>query len=212
MIETWSQWLTWTKLKQPGKELQKQKAQLFAIFKELKDLDGVPQDPGYHPEGDVWTHTCLVCDAAAMIAERESLNENERLTLVLAALCHDLGKAKSTFYDRGRWRSPKHDQLGARIAAIFLEKINCPPDLALEICALVREHIFFAGLTVVSQRVARRLLIRLAPASFDCLMLLIEADMGGRDPRAPAMPVILGAVRQHVEDIQRMQEDKLVRS
>jgi tRNA nucleotidyltransferase (CCA-adding enzyme) len=34
---------------------------------ELAALVGCPQDPAWHPEGDVWTHTMMVLDAAAGI-------------------------------------------------------------------------------------------------------------------------------------------------
>ena len=36
-------------------------------FPELKALIGVPQDPKWHPEGDVWTHTLMVLDEAARL-------------------------------------------------------------------------------------------------------------------------------------------------
>ncbi len=42
-------------------------------FPEIARLTGVPQDPGWHPEGDVGTHTMLVVDAAARISAREKL-------------------------------------------------------------------------------------------------------------------------------------------
>jgi len=35
------------------------------FFPELDALRGVPQDPEWHPEGDVWVHTLMVLDAAA---------------------------------------------------------------------------------------------------------------------------------------------------
>ncbi len=65
-------------------------------FPEIGALDGVPQDPGWHPEGDVDTHTMLVVDAAARVAKREGLEGDERAVLLFAALCHDFAKATTT--------------------------------------------------------------------------------------------------------------------
>ena len=40
------------------------------FFPELDALRGVPQDPEWHPEGDVWVHTLMVLDAAAALRGR----------------------------------------------------------------------------------------------------------------------------------------------
>ena len=45
----------------------KQMDQLDLWFPELRDLIGVPQDPIYHPEGDVFEHTMLALDSAARL-------------------------------------------------------------------------------------------------------------------------------------------------
>jgi len=52
----------------------------------------VPQDPEWHPEGNVWRHTLLVCDAAAGIAGKEQLLQTDVIVLLLSSLCHDVGK------------------------------------------------------------------------------------------------------------------------
>src|SRR5665213_940159 len=69
-------------------------------FPEIGRLAGVPQDPGWHPEGDVGTHTMFVVDAAARIAFREDAREkfegDDRAVLIFAALCHDFAKATTT--------------------------------------------------------------------------------------------------------------------
>ena len=72
--------------------------QLGFWFPELKDLIGLPQDPVYHPEGDVWTHTMQVTDRAA--AYRSEVSEPYRFMLL--ALLHDLGKIVSTEEKNGR--------------------------------------------------------------------------------------------------------------
>ena len=42
------------------------------FFPELDALRGVPQDPEWHPEGDVWVHTLMVLDAAASLRGGEA--------------------------------------------------------------------------------------------------------------------------------------------
>jgi tRNA nucleotidyltransferase/poly(A) polymerase len=68
----------------------------LATVPELEALAGCAQDGEYHPEGDVLTHTGLACDVAAGIAERDGLNGDERLALMLAVLLHDIGKPATT--------------------------------------------------------------------------------------------------------------------
>src|SRR5260370_13824724 len=65
-------------------------------FPEIQRMLGVPQDPEWHPEGDVGVHTMLVVDAAARIAERAGLEGDDRAVLLFAALSHDFAKADTT--------------------------------------------------------------------------------------------------------------------
>ena len=46
--------------------------QLGFWFPEIEALIGVPQNPRFHTEGDVWNHTMLVLDAAAQYREQAS--------------------------------------------------------------------------------------------------------------------------------------------
>jgi tRNA nucleotidyltransferase (CCA-adding enzyme) len=95
---------------------------LKKLFPELEALIGCPQDPEWHPEGDVWTHNCLVVDEARKLID--DLPHPKRVTVMLAALCHDLGKPQTTEFFEGRWRSHGHDELGAKITEGFLDKLN----------------------------------------------------------------------------------------
>ena len=42
---------------------------LDQLFPEIKSLIDVPQDPEWHPEGDVFVHTLLVTDRAHELIE-----------------------------------------------------------------------------------------------------------------------------------------------
>ena len=153
----------------------------LGLFPELRNLLCIPQDPVWHPEGDVWVHTLHVCDEAVRIADRENLSEDDRLILVLSALCHDLGKPNTTEMIDGRWRSRGHCEEGVDLTRSFLESIGCPNSVIKVVEPLVESHLFHAS-GDFTKRAVRRLALRLGDATIDQLLLLIEADMGGRPP------------------------------
>ncbi len=83
------------------------------LYPEIAAMLRVPQDPTWHPEGSVYLHTKHVVDAAMAIARREGLSAERRVTLVLAALCHDMGKPATTQRSEvGRWVAPGHAEAG----------------------------------------------------------------------------------------------------
>ena len=164
----------------------------IAKFPELANLIGVPQDPEWHPEGDAWTHTLHVCDAAARIADRENLAGEDRATLIFAALCHDLGKALpkdggTTSFIDGRWRAPGHAEAGVPLARRFLSRIGCLERITERVLPLVQEHMIHCT-SEVNARVVRRLSVRLDKATVRELLLLIESDHGGRPPLPGGLP------------------------
>ncbi|MBK7947649.1 MAG: HD domain-containing protein [Deltaproteobacteria bacterium] len=82
------------------------------VFAPVEALVGVPQDPVWHPEGDVFVHTLLVLDVARSLAAALGAEDAERL--MLAALCHDLGKPTTTTREGERVRSIAHEAESAR--------------------------------------------------------------------------------------------------
>ncbi len=198
------EWWTWaSKSRKPSQWLE-QLVDTGRIddYPELKALIGVPQNPAWHPEGDVWTHTKLVCDAAAEIADREGLEGEDRAGLVLAALCHDLGKPATTRMLDGNWVSRGHCEAGAPLARSFLERIGSGGWLIEVIEPLVREHLVHIGGNL-SPRMVRRLSNRLGQASIRQLLLLIEADIGGRPPLPKGLPGSAARIGEAAEVIER---------
>jgi len=157
------------------------------LYPELKALVGVQQDPEWHPEGDVWTHTLHVCDAAAVVADREQLAGRDRIVVLLAALCHDLGKATNTRFENGRWHAYGHEVGGVAPTKALLERIGCPIEIQDLIVPLVADHLIHA-VDKVNPRLVRRLAFRLGEASVKHLIHLIEADVSGRPPLPPRLP------------------------
>jgi len=159
-------------------------------------LRGVPQDPVWHPEGDVFTHTLLTLDQAAKgCAAGSDANPEERRILLWAALCHDFGKPKTTRRRRGRITSWGHDHAGAAIAARFLERWRAPRALTAAVEALTRRHLAPAlfprqgARRPAYRRLAReltgagvRLKTLLALATYDQLGRTTEAARAGRFP------------------------------
>ncbi len=107
-------------------------------FPELAALIDCPQDPEWHPEGDVWEHTSHCLDA---FAERRIGDNWEDLVVGFAVLCHDLGKAVTTKKEAdGRWHSYGHEGAGVPIARRFLERMTRHKDLIEAVLPLVECH------------------------------------------------------------------------
>ena len=154
------------------------------LYPEIADLVGVQQDKEWHPEGDVYEHTCHVVDAMAIICSREKISGERKLVLMFAALCHDMGKPSTTTNESGRWKAPKHDKAGVPLAESFLKSIGCPAKIIEKVLPLVSEHMAHISL-IESDRTVRRLAMRLHPANVNDLALVVAADMSGRPPLKP---------------------------
>jgi tRNA nucleotidyltransferase (CCA-adding enzyme) len=149
-------------------------------FPELAALVGVPQDPEWHPEGDVWVHTCMVVDQAAKL--RDGGPDDE--ALMFGALCHDLGKPSTTVVEREHVRSPAHDVAGVPLARALLERWRAPNELMERVAGLVEHHLapalFVKGDAGPHgyRRLARKL--GAAGVSLELLVRLARADHLGR--------------------------------
>jgi tRNA nucleotidyltransferase (CCA-adding enzyme) len=169
--------------------LHLERAGVLRLLPELEALVGVEQDPIWHPEGDAWVHTAMVVDEAARLCGGLSLREQE--LLMVAALCHDLGKPQTTERRDGRVRSFNHEPAGEPPTRALLGRLDAPSWLAPPVCALVRWHL--APVLFVKSgakaRAYRRLEQKLtaAGASVPLLLLLCRADQFGRtSPHARA--------------------------
>ena len=153
-------------------------------FPQVAALHGVPQDPCWHPEGDVHVHTGLAGDQAARLADQAGLTGADRFVAVMAAVCHDFGKPEHTFWMADGWHSNGHAGGGVQPARQFLHAAGAPRHLVTRILPLVRDHM--TPLTAQpNQRNVRRLARRLVPASMAELALVSAADCKGRgDPDA----------------------------
>lgn len=105
----------------------------------IQELKECPQDPLWHEEGDVWTHTLMVVAALQALPEYAALDEYEACILSLTALFHDIAKPICTEIDEaGRIVSPRHAKVGEQVARRILWDIDF--ESREIICALVRLH------------------------------------------------------------------------
>lgn len=108
----------------------------------VRDMQGVPQDPTHHAEGDVAIHTEAVLDALTEQPEFRALNLHAQDTLWTAALLHDVEKRSMTFRDEsGTIVSPGHAKKGAMTARrILMTEFQVPFATREAIVNLVRYH------------------------------------------------------------------------
>jgi len=154
------------------------------LFPEIQSLIGVPQDPEWHPEGDVFVHTQLAVDRGRELIE--DLPYPRQVTVMLAALAHDFGKPATTEFLEGRWRSRGHEEAGVPPTESFLSRLNVHTiegyHVRAQVIALVREHLkpgeFYKKRDEVGEGAFRRLARRCEP---DLLYRVAKADSLGRN-------------------------------
>ena len=169
-------------------------------YPELHALIGCEQDPDWHPEGDVWSHTMQTVDAASKIADRENLDDKDRLVLCLAALGHDFGKPTTTtcrISDR-RLISHGHESAGVSPMEEFFEHFSYAgfsKQIRRQVYPLISHHLspkFYwqqenprsdSQKPVDMRKAVRRLKYELEEegTSVYMLALLAEADQRGRN-------------------------------
>ena len=153
------------------------------FYPELAALVGVPQDPVFHPEGDVWTHTLLALDAAARLEATPSRGREDRLALALAALCHDLGKPAATARgEDGRLHAYDHENLGVAPTREFVERLWNQEWIADLVARLVEAHMRPIPLVLdgAGDRAYRRLAVQVG--RLDLLADLAECDVRATTP------------------------------
>jgi tRNA nucleotidyltransferase (CCA-adding enzyme) len=154
------------------------------LFPEIEALIDVPQDPEWHPEGDVFVHTLLVVDRARELID--DLPYARQVTVMLAALAHDFGKPATTEFVDGRLRSRGHEEAGVAPTELFLNRLNVHTldgyDVRAQVLALVREHLkpgeFYKKRDEVGDGAFRRLARKCEP---DLLYRVARADSLGRN-------------------------------
>ncbi len=170
---------------------------LRQLLPELYRLTLCIQDSVFHPEKDifghntVWAHTLITVDQAKRLAEQFRLDEQKSLTLLLAALFHDVGKPDTTQWEfkRGRMAitSNGHDIASAKIVKRILGRLkifslnNC--NLRRMVPSLIKCHHRTSELWQNRNVVTKKAFNRLAAdvdGEIELLVYLDAADRAGR--------------------------------
>jgi tRNA nucleotidyltransferase (CCA-adding enzyme) len=205
--EEWFKWAQSSKVPSAGLRFLEE-TEWIDHFPEVKNMVGVPQEPEWHPEGDVFTHTCHCCDALAGLAEWQSEDTQSRIVHMLAVLAHDFGKPATTQHalkdGRMRIMSPGHEEAGVDLASAFLERMRAPQAVQARVLPLVRNHLFHWQ--SMTDRAVRRLARRLEPENIQGLCLIMTADSMGRPPRPAVEPEHVRLLMARAHELQVRQK------
>lgn len=154
-------------------------------FPGLRLLASTPQDPYYHAEGDVWTHTVMVVNELVDSADYAASSMEQRFILYFAALLHDIAKPSTTVIDEvtGKIGQPGHSRRGAIDARIALWRAGVPFALREAICRIITVHqLPFFAIAGNKGGQSPEFLIRKLSHELDLRLLsaVAEADMRGR--------------------------------
>ena len=149
------------------------------FFPELAALSGCPQDPKWHPEGDVYEHTLHCLDAYAV---NRTGDREEDLVVGFAVLCHDMGKPATTAMIDGHLRSYGHESAGMKPACRFMKQLNLANRLIEQVLPLIKCHMRPAIL--YQERSSASAIRRLSRdcGRLDLLLRVFRADSAGRPP------------------------------
>lgn len=165
-------------------ELLDEAALLEPILPEIRAMHGVDQPPDFHPEGDVWIHTCLIL---------EKLPRRVSFELGLGALLHDVGKPPTFRRAADRIRFDGHVELGAEMAEAICGRLRMSRASTERVVALVSDHLVFKDVPAMRPGRLRRLM---AAPHFDELLVLYRADCAACHGMLTALPAIRGMRRR----------------
>ena len=129
-------------------ELMHETGLLTHILPEVEALKGCPQNPIYHPEGDVWNHTMKAV---------KQLEKNCTSSLAWATLLHDIGKPKSlAFKPNGQPTSHGHELSGTKISEQILTRLRAPNRLLKVVDSHIRSHMKFHCVQMMKESTLRK--------------------------------------------------------
>ena len=150
-----------------GLELLRESDLLCHILPEVDAMYGVEQPPEFHPEGDVFTHTCLVLDR--IYDNTGGLASPE---LAMAGLLHDVAKPQ-TFSVSDRIRFNGHDKIGAEMSRDICKRLKFSNRQIELIYELIRDHLKFKDVFRMKKSTLKRFI---GQTDFEEHMILHLAD------------------------------------
>src|SRR5262249_35127438 len=96
------------------------------VFDWVRALEGCPQDPVHHAEGNVWIHTRMVLETLLAMPEWRALSPEDRDIVYVACLMHDIAKPATTRLEDGRYTAKGHSRAGELMARRILWELGAP--------------------------------------------------------------------------------------
>jgi len=143
-----------------------------SYYPELDVLRYIEQGEKWHPEGTVWVHSLLAIDQIPI--------EERTLEIMLATLCHDMGKAIVKAEDKGEGHISfkYHAEDGVKPAEKFLRSLTNEDKLIEGVLSLVYHHMRPYELKKeLHKKNIRRLALKV---DIPKLMVVHRADKSGR--------------------------------
>lgn len=176
----------------PGWVIDWEKIETSALRDHVDAMRYTPQSVRWHAEGDVWSHTRMVCESLVSLPEYRHLPQTQRQILFLAALLHDVGKPMTTRQEGNDWGAPSHSSKGALLVRYILWKefgMCGTPELQAmrETVVLLVKHHSFPPYALEKEENVRKMIsiaasVELVPDfSLKLLYLLAKADVLGRE-------------------------------
>lgn len=137
---------------------------LSQILPEVAELKTVEQDPTYHPEGDVFTHTILALQNL----------KNPSVSLAMAVLLHDIGKKQTITFAVDRIRFPKHESIGAQMAQTIMERLRFSRAEIDNVQWLIKNHMTLLQYPQMRESTRKKLFKN---PLFSLLLELVEVDI-----------------------------------
>ena len=163
-----------------GFELMRKLRIIEKYFPELHALIDVPQNPIWHPEGDVWIHTLMCVDKMVSLKRGD---EKYDLKMMFAILCHDLGKATHTQVTPEKISAIGHELAGLKPTENFMYRLTNEHDFIKSLLPLVEHHlapsIYFRG--KAKDSTIRKLATKV---NIEELVTVARADFLGRTTEA----------------------------
>jgi len=205
----WGEWDKWaTQSTRPSRGLAVLEETGWLVhFPEVAALRNCPQDPEWHPEGDVFTHTQHCCDALVKLPDWLDATPARRRILMFGVLAHDFGKpattAQSEVRGRLRLRSLGHESTGGPLADNFLRHLGAPHSIIESVRPLVVLHLaHHHGSGDFNDSHIRRLARKLHPATIDDLCAVMISDSLGRPPlTGPETLVLIEKLRTRAHQL-----------
>lgn len=174
-----------------GLRLLRESNLLKYILPEVEKMAGVAQPPEFHPEGDVFKHTCMVLDRLYEVTGGDSPPE-----LAMGALLHDIGKPDTyTVTDRIRFNG--HDRIGARMARYICKDLKFSNKQIEIITDLVKEHLKFKDVFKMREATIKRFL---GMPNFDDHLKLHLADCLASHGSTEAYDFIVRKLKDYKEE------------